>query len=74
MRKTAPLTKQYLNKLYKEETILSPRPPANACNTYRAVYSVLSKFEKDPHMHIRLETNILLPKCLALGAKLRAYR
>ncbi len=37
-------------------------PPEGACNTYRALYSKLSEFEQDLHLHIHLENNILFPK------------
>lgn len=34
-------------------------PPADACNTYRVAYQMLEEFEKDLHLHIHLENNIL---------------
>ena len=37
-------------------------PPAEACNTFRALYSKLQEFEADLHQHIHLENNILFPK------------
>lgn len=36
--------------------------PENACNTYAVAYKVLEEFEKDLHIHIHLENNILFPK------------
>ncbi|MGI8892998.1 MAG: iron-sulfur cluster repair di-iron protein [Bacteroidia bacterium] len=39
-------------------------PPADACNTYKAAYVLLQEFEKDLHLHIHLENNILFPKSL----------
>lgn len=41
-------------------------PPEDACNTYRAAYSMLQEFEQDLHKHIHLESNILFPKAKAL--------
>jgi regulator of cell morphogenesis and NO signaling len=40
--------------------------PEDACNTYRATYSILNDFEQDLHKHIHLESNILFPKAIAL--------
>ena len=34
-------------------------PPADACNTYRVAFQMLEEFEKDLHLHIHLENNIL---------------
>lgn len=34
-------------------------PPEGACNTYRVAYQMLEEFEKDLHLHIHLENNIL---------------
>lgn len=45
-------------------------PPADACNTYRAAYSLLDEFEKDLHLHIHLENNILFPKAIELEKEL----
>jgi regulator of cell morphogenesis and NO signaling len=41
------------------------RPPEHACATYRALYSGLEALEKDLHLHIHLENNILFPRALA---------
>lgn len=41
-------------------------PPAEACNTYRVVFSLLKEFEEDLHQHIHLENNILFPKSIVL--------
>ena len=41
------------------------RPPEHACNTYRALYAGLEALEKDLHMHIHLENNILFPRAMA---------
>ncbi len=45
-------------------------PPEDACNTYIRTYSLLSAFEKDLHLHIHLENNILFPKSLILQKSL----
>ncbi|MGH9476843.1 MAG: iron-sulfur cluster repair di-iron protein [Terriglobales bacterium] len=42
-------------------------PPADACSTYRALYTALAEFEKDMRQHIHLENNILFPRALALS-------
>ncbi|SFI84381.1 iron-sulfur cluster repair di-iron protein [Olleya namhaensis] len=44
-------------------------PPADACNTYKVTYAMLDEFEKDLHLHIHLENNILFPKAKALEAQ-----
>jgi regulator of cell morphogenesis and NO signaling len=36
--------------------------PAEACNTWRALYAGLAKFAEDLTEHIHLENNILFPK------------
>jgi regulator of cell morphogenesis and NO signaling len=41
-------------------------PPAYACSTVRALYDGLKAFEKDLHIHIHLENNILFPRAIAL--------
>ncbi|KAA5827698.1 iron-sulfur cluster repair di-iron protein [Algibacter amylolyticus] len=41
-------------------------PPADACNTYKVTYAMLDEFEKDLHLHIHLENNILFPKAVKL--------
>lgn len=47
-------------------------PPEDACGTYRLLYSELKDFEKDLHMHIHLENNILFPKAVELEEKLKS--
>ncbi len=39
---------------------------ADACNTYRVAFSMLEEFEKDLHLHIHLENNILFPSAIQL--------
>lgn len=46
-------------------------PPANACNTYRALYDKLEEFEEDLHQHIHLENNILHPEAIKLERRLK---
>lgn len=41
-------------------------PPADACNTYKVTFSMLDEFEKDLHLHIHLENNILFPEAIKL--------
>jgi len=41
-------------------------PPEDACTTFRTLYSEMAEFEKDLHVHIHLENNILFPKALRL--------
>ena len=36
--------------------------PADACGSYRALYSALTRLEADLHEHINKENNILFPK------------
>jgi len=41
------------------------QPPADACNTYRALFAGLHELEEDLHRHIHLENSVLFP--IALG-------
>jgi len=41
-------------------------PPVDACNTYRVTFAMLEEFEKDLHLHIHLENNILFPEAIKL--------
>lgn len=45
-------------------------PPADACNTFRALYHGLAEMEADLHRHIHLENNILFPRAVALESAL----
>jgi len=40
------------------------RPPADACNTYRALFAGLADFETDTVRHIHLENDVLFPRVL----------
>ena len=44
--------------------------PADACNTFKALYSELKEFEEDLHKHIHLENNILFPKSIELETEM----
>ena len=37
-------------------------PPADACNTFRALFDGLHQLERDMHQHVHTENNILFPK------------
>jgi regulator of cell morphogenesis and NO signaling len=41
-------------------------PPEDGCGTYQVAYKLLEEFEKDLHLHIHLENNILFEKALQL--------
>lgn len=43
--------------------------PSHACVTYRALMSGLEELERDLHLHIHLENNILFPRAAELEAK-----
>ena len=40
--------------------------PEDGCNTYKVTYAMLDEFEKDLHLHIHLENNILFPEAVKL--------
>lgn len=42
-------------------------PPAEACNTYRALFAGLADLEEDLHRHIHLENHVLFPAARALA-------
>lgn len=42
------------------------QPPADACNTYRALFAGLHDLEEDLHRHIHLENSVLFPAAQAL--------
>lgn len=43
-------------------------PPAEACNTYRALFAGLADLEEDLHRHIHLENAVVFPQVLAMAA------
>lgn len=43
------------------------QPPADACNTYRALFAGLNDLEEDLHRHIHLENAVLFPAAKALA-------
>ena len=45
-------------------------PPAEACNTFKALYSKLEEYQNDLFQHIHLENNILFPKAIELEKQL----
>lgn len=45
-------------------------PPPDACSTYTVAYHLLHEYEKDIHVHIHLENNILFTKSLLLEDEL----
>ena len=45
-------------------------PPSDACNTFKLTYKELEDFEKDLHIHVHLENNILFPKAIELENRL----
>ena len=44
------------------------QPPAEACNTYRALFAGLEELEEDVQRHIHLENSVLFPGAKALAA------
>lgn len=45
-------------------------PPSGVCNTYVVTYELLKEYERDMHMHIHLENNILFSKAILLEEEL----
>jgi len=45
-------------------------PHADACNTFKALYSKLEEYQNDLFQHIHLENNILFPKAIKLEQQL----
>lgn len=46
------------------------QPPPEACTTWRACYAALEEFERDLHVHVHLENNILFPAAARLEEEL----
>lgn len=45
-------------------------PPIEACTTFKLVYAELDAFEKDLHIHMHLENNVLFPKVILMEKEL----
>jgi regulator of cell morphogenesis and NO signaling len=43
-------------------------PPDWACNTWRGLYAGLAELERETHVHVHLENNVLFPRAAALAA------
>lgn len=48
--------------------------PDDACATYRVAMQRLEAFERDLHLHIHLENNVLFPRATALESERRSWR
>ncbi len=48
-------------------------PPAEACNTYKVLLQELDEFERDLHVHIFLENELVHKKAIAVEAKLYQF-
>jgi regulator of cell morphogenesis and NO signaling len=48
-------------------------PPEGACPTFRGLYFGLAQLERDMHLHVHLENNVLFPRAAGL-ARGRAAR
>lgn len=46
--------------------------PEGACNTFRALFAGMEELERDLHMHIHLENNILFPRAMAMESLRRS--
>jgi len=42
------------------------KAPADGCASYQAAYQGLEEFEKDLHLHVHLENNVLFPRAVGL--------
>lgn len=49
-------------------------PPAHACKTYEVAFRLLEDFEKDLHMHVHLENNVLFPRAIEMENELFARK
>jgi regulator of cell morphogenesis and NO signaling len=49
-------------------------PPSDACATYRMLLEGLSELERDTHLHVHKENNILFPRATAAEAALAPSR
>ncbi|MCC7232032.1 MAG: iron-sulfur cluster repair di-iron protein [Bacteroidia bacterium] len=48
--------------------------PADACTTYKLLIHELAEFERDLHMHMHLENNILFPEAIKLQQSISGIR
>ena len=44
-------------------------PPKGACTSYKTLYAALAEFERDLHLHVHLENNILFPRAIEIERK-----
>lgn len=44
--------------------------PADGCNTYKAAYAALADYERDLHLHIHLENNLIFERAIAVEEEL----
>ena len=47
-------------------------PPDGACNSYRAMLNAIAHLERDLHLHIHKENNVLFPRALEMEQNKRA--
>ena len=47
--------------------------PEGACNTFRALFHGLAELEREMHLHVHLENNILFPRAAAMEGGDRRY-
>lgn len=45
-------------------------PPAGACNTHRALFAGLAFLEKDLHLHVHKENNVMFPRAIAMEQRI----
>ncbi|HKY13635.1 MAG TPA: iron-sulfur cluster repair di-iron protein [Microthrixaceae bacterium] len=45
-------------------------PPADACGSYRALFTGLADLEADTHLHVHKENNVLFPAVIAMEQRL----
>lgn len=44
--------------------------PADGCNTYKAAYAALADYERDLHLHIHLENNLIFERAIVVEEEL----
>ncbi|WP_420174281.1 iron-sulfur cluster repair di-iron protein [Luteococcus sp. OSA5] len=62
--------------LFKEMRELTDgfTPPEGACNSYRAMLTGLDEMERDLHLHIHKENNVLFPQVLRMEQRINAQQ